>query len=255
MSIDAKLASIDLSADKPLEDGQRTPQAEGVTCPVTGLTATGKTCPFASAGSPENLQEVDEEALRTDINARMVYLKDFVNFTRRDEDAIRKVGPLVNELIPEVVDALYSKLFEFDVTKQVFMQRNDGFDGPMPTKLDDLALDSPQLVYRKVFMKNWCRRLLSSDFSSPKTFTWMDKVGVMHTGVKSFKHRTHVSPLHVPYRDCALTLGWVGTVLQTATLQLPEDKLPMQGKIEAVAAINKILWIQNDLFARHYIDE
>ena len=35
----------------------------------------------------------------------------------------------------------------------------------------------------QVFMKNWCRRLLSSDFSSPKTFTWMDKVGVMHTGV------------------------------------------------------------------------
>ncbi|KAL1740035.1 Protoglobin-domain-containing protein [Schizophyllum fasciatum] len=255
MSIDAKLAAVDL-ADKHLEDGQRTPQAEGGdTCPVTGLTASGKTCPFASVGSPENLQEVDDEALRKDINARMVYLKDFVNFTRHDEDAIRSVGPLINELIPDVVDALYSKLFEFDITKQVFMQRNDGFDGPIPTKLDDLTLDSAQLVYRKVFMKNWCRRLLSSDFSSPKTFTWMDKVGIMHTGVKSFKHRTHVSPLHVPYRDCALTLGWVGTVLQTATLQLPEDKLSMQGKIDAVGAINKILWIQNDLFARHYIDE
>ena len=56
-------------------------------------------------------------------------------------------------------------------------------------------------------------------------------------------------------RDCALTLGWVGTVLQTATLQLPEDKLSMKEKIDAVGAINKILWIQNDLFARHYIDE
>ncbi|KAL1707346.1 Protoglobin-domain-containing protein [Schizophyllum commune] len=254
MSIDAKLAAVELN-DKHLEDGQRTPQAEGATCPVTGLTSSGKTCPFASVGSPENLQEVDEEALRKDINARMVYLKDFVNFTRHDEDAIRHVGPLINDLIPEVVDALYSKLFEFDITKQVFMQRNDGFDGPIPTKLDDLTLDSAQLVYRKVFMKNWCRRLLSSDFSSPKTFTWMDKVGVMHTGVKSFKHRTHVSPLHVPYRDCALTLGWVGTVLQTATLQLPEDKLSMKEKIDAVGAINKILWIQNDLFARHYIDE
>ena len=30
------------------------------------------------------------------------------------------------------------------------MQRNDGFDGPIPTKLDDLTLDSAQLVYRKV---------------------------------------------------------------------------------------------------------
>lgn len=83
----------------------------------------------------------------------------------------------------------------------------------------------------------------------------MDKVGLMHTGVKAFKHKAQTKPLVVPYRDCALTLCWVETVLQTAILQAPEEKLNMQDKIAAVASTNKLIWIQNDLFARHYIDE
>ncbi|KIY52768.1 hypothetical protein FISHEDRAFT_34784 [Fistulina hepatica ATCC 64428] len=201
------------------------------------------------------MQEVDSDIIRTSVEDRMVYLKDFLNFGRADQEAIHKVAPMVNDMIPDVVDKLYSKLFEFDITKQIFLERGQGFDGPLPTKLEDLKLDSPQLIYRKVFMKNWARRVLTSDYSSGKTWAYMDKVGIMHTGVKSFKHRAHVKPLVVPYRDCGLTLGWVLTVLQTAVLQVPEDKLSMPEKIAAVTAINKVIWIQNDLFARHYIAE
>lgn len=72
-------------------------------------------------------------------------------------------------------------------------------------------------------------------------------------------------------------LGWIQTVLHSAILQIPEDKCPASEKIEAVAAINKVrlayrsrgtvllvylttcrwqvLWIQNDLFSRHYIGD
>lgn len=70
-------------------------------------------------------------------------------------------------------------------------------------------------------------------------------------------------------RDCALTFCWLENVLNTTILQLPEGELCMQDKIGAVTAINKvrksrstlqliqskIFWIQNDLFARHYINE
>ncbi|THU92160.1 hypothetical protein K435DRAFT_214205 [Dendrothele bispora CBS 962.96] len=135
------------------------------------------------------------------------------------------------------------------------MERNQGFDGPLPAKLEDLTLDSPQLVYRKIFMKAWARRILTSDYSSPKTWAYMDKVGIMHTGVKSFKHRTNSKPLVVPYRDCALTLARVESILQTSILKLPEDQLLTAEKISAISAISKVIWIQNDLFARHYIDE
>ena len=97
-----------------------------------------------------------------------------------------------------------------------------------------------------------------ADYTSGKTWQYMDKVGIMHTGVKSFKHRTTVSPLHVPCmyylraldylssnpnhpdRDCALTLGWVQTVLHTALLSVPEADLAMSEKVEAIGALNKV---------------
>ncbi|KAJ7593495.1 Protoglobin-domain-containing protein [Mycena floridula] len=232
-----------------LEDDQKTPQAEQPpACPFPDKSAGA--CPVQTS-----IQEVDPELLRESLDDRMVYLKDFLRFGKEDQEIINKVAPLVNELIPEVVDKLYAKLFEFDITKQVFLERNQGFDGPLPATLDDLTLDSPQLIYRKIFMKNWARRVLTSDYSSGKTWAWMDKVGIMHTGVKAFKHRSDVPPLVVPYRDCALSLGWVLIALQTAILELPNETLGISDKVNAVTALNKVIWIQNDLFARHYINE
>ena len=77
-----------------------------------------------------------------------------------------------------------------------------------------------------------------------------------------------------PYRedrDCALTLGLVQMLIQNAILKLPEESASMQEKLDAVAALCKVrwcslgsflhlrlsqvIWIQNDLFSRHYIDE
>lgn len=70
-------------------------------------------------------QEIDPELLRTSLEDRVRYLRDFLNFHAHDAELIKKVGPLVYGLIPKIVDDLYAKLFEFDITKQVFMQRNE----------------------------------------------------------------------------------------------------------------------------------
>ncbi|KIP10682.1 hypothetical protein PHLGIDRAFT_84649 [Phlebiopsis gigantea 11061_1 CR5-6] len=202
-------------------------------------------------------QEVDPLLIKTSLEDRVAYLTDFLNFTSYDSDIIKKIGPAVNDIIPGLVDDLYAKLFEFDITKKVFMERNQGFDGPLPSKLEDLTLDSAQIQFRKVFMKVWARRVLTADYSKGKTWAYMDKVGIMHTGVSPFKHQKTmgIAPLNVPYRDVALALGWVQTLLTTAILQLPEDMASMTVKIDTVAAVNKVIWIQNDLFSRHYIDE
>jgi hypothetical protein len=165
-------------------------------------------------------QEVDELALRDSIEERMAYLTDFLGFTSADADIITEVAPLVNNIIPGMVDGMYEKLFEFDITKRVFMTRNQvrrartsyllicflltclpqGFDGPLPKNLEDLTLDSPQIVFRKVFMKSWARRILTADYNSNATWTYMDKVGIMHTGVSPFKHQRTmgIKPLNVP---------------------------------------------------------
>lgn len=202
-------------------------------------------------------QEVDPQLIKTSLDDRIAYLTDFLNFTSHDSEVIKKVAPLIHGMIPSIVDDLYAKLFEFDITKKVFMTRNQGFDGPLPTKLEDLTLDSAQITFRKVFMKAWARRVLTSDYSNGKTWAYMDKVGIMHTGHSPFKHQKTmgIKPLNVPYRDCALTLGWVQTILTTAVLQLPDSAASLALKMDAIAALNKVIWIQNDLFARHYIDE
>jgi len=232
--------------------------SEGSGSPTT--TDSSRT-PLRSVSSentcPIFTQEIDPILLKNSLEDRIAYLTDFLNFTSHDSEVITSIAPFVNDIIPKLVDSMYSKLFEFDITKKVFMTRNHGFDGPLPEKLEDLTLDSAQIVFRKVFMKAWARRVLTADYSNGKTWAYMDKVGIMHTGVSPFKHQRTmgIAPLNVPYRDCGLTLGLVQNILQTAILQLPEETASMQTKIEAVSAINKVIWIQNDLFSRHYINE
>ncbi|OCH92174.1 hypothetical protein OBBRIDRAFT_773861 [Obba rivulosa] len=226
---------------------------ESSTSPLqpSSANASSEACPATFT------QEIDPVLLKHSLDDRVAYLTDFLNFTSHDAEAIKKLAPAVNDIIPGLVDGMYAKLFEFDITKKVFMTRNQGFDGPLPTKLEDLTLDSAQIVFRKVFMRAWARRVLTADYSNGKTWAYMDKVGIMHTGVSPFKHQRTmgIAPLNVPYRDCALTLGLVQMILQNAILKLPEESASMQEKLDAVAGISKVIWIQNDLFSRHYIDE
>ena len=39
----------------------------------------------------------------------------------------------------------------------------------------------------QVFMKVWARRVLTADYTNGKTWAYMDKVGIMHTGHSPFK--------------------------------------------------------------------
>lgn len=62
---------------------------------------------------------------------------------------------------------------------------------------DDRALYSCTF---QVFMKAWARRVLTADYSNGKTWAYMDKVGIMHTGASPFKHQRTmgIAPLNVP---------------------------------------------------------
>lgn len=96
------------------------PAPETATCPVAHSSS-----PRAAPALVDMTQEIDPELLRTSLEDRVRYLRDFLNFHAHDAELIKKVGPLVYGLIPKIVDDLYAKLFEFDITKQVFMQRNE----------------------------------------------------------------------------------------------------------------------------------
>ncbi|KAI0332406.1 hypothetical protein GY45DRAFT_1320908, partial [Cubamyces sp. BRFM 1775] len=166
----------------------------------TPLNSSSSHSTYDQYRCPVFTQEVDPLLIKTSLEDRIAYLTDFLNFTSRDAEVISKIAPSVNDVIPSMVDGMYAKLFEFDITKKVFMTRNQGFDGPLPQTLEELTLDSAQIVFRKVFMKAWARRVLTADYSSGKTWAYMDKVGIMHTGASPFKHQRTmgIAPLNVP---------------------------------------------------------
>ena len=76
-------------------------------------------------------------------------------------------------------------------------------------------------------------------------WTYLSKVGLMHTG------RARTSPLHIDYMHIGATLSFMQDVLTEALLSHP--RLKMERKIALVKAVSKVLWIQNDLFAKWYV--
>lgn len=58
-----------------------------------------------------------------------------------------------------VVDAVYDKLFKFDITKKHFLPKNEGFEGPtdgngkVADSLEDLTIDNPQIKVSVLFFR------------------------------------------------------------------------------------------------------
>jgi hypothetical protein len=68
---------------------------------------------------------------------------------------------------------------------------------------------------------------------------------MMHVGLG----RTH--PLHIEYIHIGVCLGFIQDIMTEAILSHP--RLHLNNKIALVKALGKVIWIQNDLFAKWHI--
>ncbi|KAG8696504.1 hypothetical protein FRC08_007109 [Ceratobasidium sp. 394] len=196
------------------------------------------------------LHRIEPGALETDFCKRVEYITKFIEFGPADAAALRAAAPIIKQITNDTVDAVYEKLFSFDITRATFLSRNTGFEGKLAERLEEITHDHEQIKFRKDFLRAWMFKVFTADYTDIKTFEYLDKVGLMHTGPTAFTHREQKAPLHVDYTHCALLLGHVHTILTKAVLA---RNLSSETTVETLAAINKVLWIQNDLFARHYI--
>ncbi|KAI1248271.1 hypothetical protein MGN70_010521 [Eutypa lata] len=149
----------------------------------------------------------------------------------------------VKALIPAVVNIVYKKLLQYDITARAFTTRSTSFEGPMdeiPTE------DSPQIQHRKVFLRAYLNKLCS-DPSRMDFWEYLDKVGMMHVGLG----RAH--PLHVEYVHLGACLSFIQDIMTEAILSHP--RLSLQRKIALVKAIGKVIWIQNDLMAKWHVKD
>ena len=62
-------------------------------------------------------------------------------------------------------------------------------------------------------------------------------------------------PLRIPYLLCVLPFlsAWTQDALIPVIMR--EPTLSMERKIMTVRSLSKVMWIQNDLFSRHYIGD
>lgn len=143
------------------------------------------------------------------LRSRVSYARDFVSFTKEDAAALHAAKPYLAPLVPSVVDAVYTKLFEFSITAESFIPRQTGYTGEAPTSLSELTLDHPQIRFRKDFLTGYIVKLVTMDYSDFGSWEYLDKVGRVHTDVKDsgFKHRAKKPGLRVDYVHCALLLG------------------------------------------------
>lgn len=197
------------------------------------------------------MQLISQAVLDADLPYRVQYLRDFIGFTAEDAATLHAAAPVVSPLVPVVVNAVYDKLLSFDVTAKSFVPRQTGYSGTAPTQLEDLSQDHPQIKFRKDFLARYLVKLVSMDYEKDESWKYLDNVGLMHTGEAGFKHREKKPALRVEFMHCAILLGYVEDILIEAVLGHPD--LDDNTKLVVTRAVNKILWIQNDLFARHYL--
>jgi hypothetical protein len=156
--------------------------------------------------------------------------------------ALHGLAPFLAPAVPALVDAVYVQLFRFDATKRHFVPRQSGYDGPAPRDLRSLTPDHEQIRFRKAHLGNYLRKLLTASYDD-KMLAYLDLVGKIHT-VKAGSPE-----LVVPLVQMNALMGFVSDALLNAVLGLHLDET---AKRKAANAVNKLLWVQNDLITRHY---
>ncbi|KAF2013970.1 hypothetical protein BU24DRAFT_424978 [Aaosphaeria arxii CBS 175.79] len=187
------------------------------------------------------MQYFSRKDLYTNLEVRIQYLHSFLDFSSRDIEALISGAKYIKALIPAIVNIVYKKLLQYDITARALETRSTSFEGPLDPNLNEY---SPQIMHRKMFLRGYLNKLCS-DPSRMEFWEYLDKVGMMHVG------QGRVHPLHVEYVHIGVTLSFIQDVLTEAILSHP--RLKMDKKIALVKALSKVIWIQNDLFAKWYV--
>ncbi len=90
-----------------------------------------------------------------------------------DIEALRSGSKYIQALIPAVVNIVYRKLLQYDITARAFHTRSTAFEGPMDEEPDEM---SPQILHRKSFLRAYLKKLCS-DPTQMEFWEYLDKVG------------------------------------------------------------------------------
>ncbi|MCI0682260.1 MAG: protoglobin family protein [Gemmataceae bacterium] len=197
---------------------------------------------LANRSAPSPMRHIDERRLENDLAYRFGYVGEFMGFDDNDVKTIHALAEHLAPLVPALVDAVYVKLFRYDATKRHFVPRQSGYDGALPQDVAALQLDHEQIKFRKAHLANYLKKLVTAAYDD-KMVGYLDLVGKMHTA------KAGSPDIVVPLVQMNALMGFVSDALLATILGLDLDPAM---KAKGVRAVNKLLWLQNDLISRHY---
>ncbi|CAF0772095.1 unnamed protein product [Adineta ricciae] len=190
-------------------------------------------------------EHIDNDQITNNLRYRFEYLSKFLNFTSNDITLLNQFAVLLLPRIPVVADTVYRKLLSFDITKQFFLVRNDGFDGHMVKKGTSLTLESAQMTFRKDMLSKYLKRILTQQDWNDAFLQYLSQVGKMHT------NQAGSTSINVDYIHINALLGYLEHLLIDVLWTI--ESVSNQAKHDMIAAVNKLFWIQNDFFTMHYL--
>ena len=157
-------------------------------------------------------EHIEKESIGTNLRVRFEYLSKFVNFTSDDIATLNVLGEVTGPLIPIVVDKIFQRLLDFDVTKRYFLMRHFGYTGNVVVNDSQLTLESEQMVFRRTSLGKYLKRILRQKVWNDAFLEYLSYVGKIHTKMAG-SHSIDIDYIHVN-----ILFGYVEHILLDAVL-------------------------------------
>ncbi|KAI1306699.1 hypothetical protein EDD11_004702 [Mortierella claussenii] len=192
------------------------------------------------------MEHIERSQLYKDPVYRFQYVAKFMDFGDEDVDAIKGAAELIKPLVPVVVNAVYHKLHQFDITWDTMAKRHEGFtpkDAKVIEQSSQLSETAEQIKFRKDMLSRYFAKLLENPYDE-RMIKYLEYVARIHTDTLTKKSKINVDLIHIN-----ALLGYVETVLIGGIKSLNLDR---DTEYKTIAAFGKLLWIQNDFFIKFY---
>ena len=126
------------------------------------------------------MQNIDEPRLEQDLAYRFEYLARFMDFGAVDVTTIHDAAGYLAPVVPQLVDAVYDKLSQYDATWRHFVPPQHGYEGRVADDVKSLQMTDEVIQFRKQHLARYLEALVTREYND-KMVSYLDMVGAMHT--------------------------------------------------------------------------
>lgn len=185
-----------------------------------------------------------ENKLANDTVYRVAWLREFLELSAEEIEAIHHVSHRLTIQLQDLVDRMYDLFTEQDATLRHFARPQAGYDGPIPVRLEEITPDHPIMKQRKAATLRFLVGLVSRPFNASAIhhLDWIGKLHNSQAGPRDFK---------LPAVQFEAGMGFVSTALTPAVAAL---NLPRNQESLVHSGLQKICWILNDVLLNRLAD-